>query len=164
MVKNKKNIRIKTSPEGIHQLEAFIEDICYEYNIMNTYYGNIQLALNEAFFNATVHGNRNDPDTFVDVSFFSDQKGLHFLVSDQGEGFDYSNFTNQDPLELPENDDQDKRGILVIKMLADEVNFLNEGCTIELVFYISSINYSMTLERKRHLESYFKSVAFYKTS
>ncbi|MBW6479007.1 MAG: ATP-binding protein [Bacteroidales bacterium] len=164
MVENKKKIKVRSSREGIHELEAFIEDICYEYNIINTYYSNIQLALNEAFVNARVHGNENDPDKKIDISFFSDQKGLHFLVKDEGDGFDFQNYVDKDISDLPEGDEQGERGILVIKMLVDELNFYDKGSTIELIFYISSINYSLTLERKKHLENYFKNVVLYKTS
>jgi serine/threonine-protein kinase RsbW len=164
MVENKKQIKVRSSREGIHELEAFIEDICYEYNIINTYYSNIQLALNEAFMNARVHGNNNDPEKKIDISFFSDQKGLHFLVKDEGDGFDFQNYLDKDITDLPEGDEQGERGILVIKMLVDELNFYDKGSTIELIFYISSINYSLTLERKKHLENYFKNVILYKTS
>jgi serine/threonine-protein kinase RsbW len=164
MVENKKQIKVRSSREGVHELEAFIEDICYEYNIINTYYSNIQLALNEAFMNARVHGNDNDPDKNIEISFFSDQKGLHFLVKDEGDGFDFQSYLEKDITDLPEGDEQGERGILVIKMLVDELNFYDKGSTIELIFYISSINYSLTLERKKHLENYFKNVVLYKTS
>ncbi len=164
MVDNKKQIKVRSSREGVHELETFIEDICYEYNIINTYYSNIQLALNEAFVNARVHGNDNDPEKMIDISFFSDQKGLHFLVKDEGDGFDFQNCMDKEITDLPEGDEQGERGILVIKMLVDELNFYDKGSTIELIFYISSINYSLTLERKKHLENYFKNVILYKTS
>ncbi len=164
MVENKKQIKVRSSREGIHELEAFIEDICYEYNIVNTYYSNIQLALNEAFMNARVHGNDNNPDKNIEISFFSDQKGLHFLVKDEGDGFDFQSYLEKDITDLPEGDEEGERGILVIKMLVDELNFYDKGSTIELIFYISSINYSLTLERKKHLENYFKNVILYKTS
>ena len=164
MVENKKQIKVRSSREGIHDLEAFIEDICYEYNIINTYYSNIQLALNEAFMNARVHGNENDPGKNIEISFFSDQKGLHFLVKDEGDGFDFQNYLDRDITDLPEGDEKGERGILVIKLLVDELNFYDKGRTIELIFYISSINYSLTLERKKHLENYFNNVILYKTS
>ncbi len=164
MVENKREIRIKANPQGVHELEAFVEDICYEYNIINSYYSNIQLALNEVFVNAREHGNHNDPESTIDITFFSDQKGLHFLVKDEGEGFDYQKYMDLDLTDLPEGDGEGQRGILVIKMLADEINWLDKGSTIELVFYISSINYTLTLERKKHLETYFKNVTLYKTS
>ncbi len=163
MVENKREIRIKATDEGIHQLESFIEDICYEYNIINTYYSNIQLALNEAYFNAKVHGNQNNPESHIDVSFFSDAKGLHFVVKDEGEGFDYQKYTEIGFEDLPDGEGEGNRGILVIKLLADEINFYDFGSTIELIFYISSINYSLTIERKKHLENYFKNVLLFKT-
>jgi serine/threonine-protein kinase RsbW len=164
MVENKKNIKIKSSDEGIHELESFIEDICYEYNIINSYYSNIQLALNEAFMNAKIHGNSNNPELLVDISFFSDQQGLHFVVKDEGVGFDYQKYIDSGFEDLPDGDGEGQRGILVIKLLVDELNFYDKGNTIELIFYISSINYDLTVERKRHLENYFKNVSLYKTN
>lgn len=164
MVENNRNIRIQSSDEGVHALEAFVEDICYEYNIINTYYSNIQLALNEAFVNARIHGNDNNPQGWIDISFFSDKKGLHFIIRDEGEGFDFQPYIDFGIDDLPEGNEDGKRGILVIKMLVDEMNFMENGKAIELIFYISSINYSLTLERIKHLESYFKNVFLIKTS
>lgn len=165
MVENKKQINVSSTSEGLNQLEAFIEDICYEYNIMNTWYSNIQLALNEVFINAKVHGNKNNPNASIGISFYSDSKGLHFIVQDEGKGFDYQHYIAINAEDLPEegNNDSDARGIIVIKMLADEVHFLNEGNTIELIFYISSINYSLTLERSKHLQNYFSKIVLYKS-
>ena len=165
MVENKKHITIKNSKEGIHLLEAFIEDICYEYNIMNSYYSNIQLALNEAFLNAKIHGNRNQEQAKIDISFFSDQKGLHFLVKDEGDGFDFSQYVSDDfPEKFIENKEGKSQGLLIIKLLVDELNFYDQGKTVELIFYISTINYSMTLERITHLESYFKNITVIKSN
>ncbi len=162
MIEKKRTLRINSSPDGIHELEAFVEDICYEYNILNTYYSNIQLALNEAFNNALIHGNKMRVDSVIEIDFFSDVKGLHFIVKDEGEGFDYYKYLDYGIENLPEEDGKGKRGILVIKMLVDEINFLGNGSSIELIFYISSINYNLTLERKKYLEQYFKSVTLYK--
>lgn len=165
MVENKKQITIQNSKEGIHLLEAFIEDICYEYNIMNSYYSNIQLALNEAFFNAKIHGNKNIDQKKIEISFFSDQKGLHFLVKDEGDGFDFTEYLADDFIDkLADNKDAKSQGLLVIKLLVDELNFYDQGRTVELIFYISTINYSMTLERIKHLESYFKNITVIKSN
>lgn len=165
MIENSKILRIKGSKEGIHQLEAFIEEICYEYNIFNNYFSNIQLALNEAYFNARLHGNGENDNAEIEISFFSDSKGLHFLVKDQGDGFDYENYQSMNIEDLLEADDNDngKRGLLVIRMLVDEINFYDKGSVIEMIFYISSINYNLTIERKKHLELYFKNVVLLKT-
>jgi serine/threonine-protein kinase RsbW len=165
MIEKSKKIRIKGSSDGIHQVEAFIEDICYEYNIFNSYFSNIQLALNEAYFNAREHGNKNDDNADIEISFFSDSKGLHFIIKDQGEGFDYESYKSMNIEDLLEADDNDngKRGLLVIRMLVDELNFYENGSVIELIFYISSINYNLTLERKKQLELYFKNVVLLKT-
>lgn len=165
MVEKKRILKIKGTKEGVHHLEAFIEEICYEYNIFNTYYGNIQLALNEAYFNARIHGNKTNDEAEVEIIFFSDAKGLHFLIKDEGEGFDYREYEriNLDQFLAADYNDEGKRGLMVIRMLVDEMNFFENGRVIELIFYISSINYNLTLERIKHLEKYFNNVILIKT-
>jgi hypothetical protein len=160
MIQNSKKIRIENSVDGIHQLEAFVEDICYEYNIINTYYSNIQVALCEAVQNVGNVETKTSPG--YEISFFSDSKGLHFLVKDEDESFDMGRFQNMNVDELLEVEDQNEgeNSFLVIRLLVDELNVL--GNVIELVFYISSINYSLTLERKKNLELYFKNVVLLK--
>jgi anti-sigma regulatory factor (Ser/Thr protein kinase) len=159
MIQNSKKIRIENSLDGIHQLEAFVEDICYEYNIINSYYSNIQVALCEAVQNV---GNVKKSTPSYEISFFSDSKGLHFLIADEDEGFDVGKFNNLNVDDLLEVDDQNEgeNGLLVIRLLVDEMNV--SSSVIELVFYISSINYSLTLERKKNLEQYFKNVVLLK--
>lgn len=160
MIENKKSIQIPASNEGINQLEAFIEDICYHYNIINSYYSNIQLAVNEAFLNAKIHGNKNNEESFIDVYFFSDSKGLHFIISDQGTGYKYEKYLQDDLID--HIDDNKSRGLIMIKLLVDEMNISEGGKTIELIFYISTINYTLTAERKKLLENYFKNVSYIK--
>lgn len=157
MVVKSKNLRIQSSLKDLYLLEAFVEDICYEYNIFNSYYGNIQVALFEAFENARVHGNGNKEEQFIDVSFYADYKGLHFTVKNEGVGFDYQVYTDID-FELMDEAHADKRGLLLIQLLADEVHFHDHGKQIEMIFYISSINYSLTISRQKGLSEYFAKV------
>jgi len=165
MVEKRKILKVKGTKEGVHLLEAFVEEICYEYNIFNSYYSNIQLALNEAYFNARIHGNKTNDEAEIEIIFFSDAKGLHFLVKDEGDGFDYQEYQNIniDQFLDANYNDEGRRGLMVIRMLVDELNFYDNGKVIEVIFYISSINYNLTLERKKHLEKYFNNVILIKT-
>ena len=88
MISDKLQLIFPSLPENIHQVEKFVEDICDEYNINNTYFGNILVALTEAVENAIVHGNKNNPAKNVEIIFVSKPEGLSFTIKDEGKGFD----------------------------------------------------------------------------
>jgi serine/threonine-protein kinase RsbW len=139
--------------ESIHQIEKFVEDICEEYNINNTYFGNILIAVTEAFENAVTHGNCNDPSKNVSIIFMSKPEGLSFTISDEGKGFDINQVP--DPTDINIEIDKIKgRGIFLIKSLADEVKFPDNGKKVEILFKISSINSELALDRINQLQEY----------
>lgn len=151
MIEKKQFLSLKSTKENIHQVERFVEDICDEFNINNTYFGNILVALTEAVSNAIVHGNKNEINKDINITFESKPFGLSFTIKDQGEGFDFNNIP--DPTDLAvELKEEEGRGIFLMKVLADEVNFLENGKSIELIFKISSINQELALERIKQLQ------------
>jgi len=153
MISEKLQLIFPSIPENIHQVEKFVEDICDEYNINNTYFGNILVALTEAVENAMVHGNKNNPTKNVEITFVSKPEGLSFTIKDEGDGFDINQIP--DPTDLNVDPDEIKgRGIFLIKSLADEVNFLTKGKGVEMLFKISSINNEIAIDRINQLKSY----------
>ena len=57
----KEKLILESKPENISSVERFVEEICDYYNINDTYFGNILIALTEAFNNSLTHGNQCDP-------------------------------------------------------------------------------------------------------
>ena len=129
-------------------IQEFIEEICDQFNINNTYFGNIIVAVGEAVENAIIHGNKNNPERNVTVEFHSDQKGLSFKIKDEGDGFDYNE--TSDPIDS----NYDKKGLFLIKSLCDNVAFSDNGRIIELIFNIASVNETVVSEREKHLRTY----------
>jgi serine/threonine-protein kinase RsbW len=153
MISEKLQLILPSLPESIHQVEKFVEDICDEFNINNTYFGNILVTLTEAVENAMKHGNGNDPSKKVQIIFTSKPEGLSFVVKDEGNGFDINQIP--DPTDLNTDPEESKgRGIFLIKSLADEVKFLDKGNTVEIIFKISSINSEMAIERIKQLKKF----------
>jgi serine/threonine-protein kinase RsbW len=153
MITEKLQLILPSLPENIHKVEKFVEDICDEFNINNTYFGNILVALTEAVENAMKHGNGNNPSKHVQVIFTSKPEGLSFVIKDEGVGFDINLIP--DPTDLTIDADQLKgRGIFLIKHLADEVHFTNNGSSVEVIFKISSINQELAVERMNLLKKY----------
>jgi serine/threonine-protein kinase RsbW len=153
MISERLQLILPSLMENVHQVEKFVEDICDEYNINNTYFANILVALTEAFENAIKHGNLNDPSKNVTIVFASRPEGLSFTVSDEGNGFDINQVP--DPTDL--NIDISKikgRGIFLLRCLADEITFPDNGKKVEILFKISSINNELAVDRIRLLKEY----------
>ena len=151
MLSEKINIVLPSKPESLHQVEKFVENICDEYNINNSYFGNILIALTEAVDNAIIHGNKNNSSKQVSLVFVSKPEGLSFSITDQGDGFDITNIT--DPTDI-DQDEIKGRGIFLLRSLSDELHYTNNGKTVELIFKISSINNEMASERINMLKKY----------
>ena len=153
MVKKLRKIELISARENISLIEKFVEEICDDYNIYNSYFGNIIIALTEATTNAIIHGNKEDKLKTVIITFESKSIGLTFVIEDQGDGFDFENIPDPTDVSI-ENSDELGKGIFLIKSLADEVNFYEDGRVIEIVFKITSINNETTIERINILKAY----------
>ena len=129
-----KQIKISSSSDNLRLLERLVEDVCDVFNVNEDCYGNILIAVTEAFNNAMYHGNKNDPEKNVNVGFESENGLITFIVSDEGSGFDYHNLP--DPTEPHNLDKPHGRGVFLMKNLADNVSFLNNGQEVRLSFKI----------------------------
>lgn len=125
-------LEIVSQPQSINIIEKVIDDLKNEYDIHEDSYGNILVAVTEAVNNAIMHGNGCDPSKQVTVSYEVDGDRISFTVSDQGKGFDYYNLP--DPT-APENLEKPTgRGVFLMKHLADQVIFSENGKVVELYF------------------------------
>ncbi len=132
-----KNIRIEipSLSENIRMIESFIDNAKDKYQLNDDIYGNIMIAVTEAVNNAIKHGNRSDSGKNVSLALSLEEGLIKFRVEDEGSGFDYHNLP--DPT-APENlEKPGGRGIFLMKHLADEVDFTNQGKVVELSFYIT---------------------------
>ncbi len=146
-------LKINSNLSNITIIEGFVEEISEKYNLDQTHFGNILVSLTEAFRNAVVHGNNNDPEKKVTLTFDPVQRGLSFTISDEGSGF------NPDAIPSPVETNEEKgRGIYLIRTLTDEVNFIDKGKTIEMIFDIEGIGKKVMDERKKHFNIYFNKI------
>jgi serine/threonine-protein kinase RsbW len=128
-------IEIPSLSENIRIVESFIDNVKEEFQLNDDIYGNIMIAVTESVNNAIVHGNKMDKTKNVSLSLSLDDASVRFIVEDKGEGFDFQNLP--DPT-APENIDKPGgRGIFLMKHLADEVSFKNNGSIVELSFYLN---------------------------
>lgn len=126
------NIDFPSEAENIYLVEKLVDNVCEELKIPEDNYGNILIALTEAVNNAIHHGNKLDASKKTSVAFGQDENWLKFRIEDEGLGFDFDNLP--DPTD-PENIEKPNgRGIFLMKNLADEVSFEENGRIVELTF------------------------------
>ncbi len=129
------HLKFSTKQENISLVEKLIENVCEEYKINDSQYGNVLVAVTEAVYNALNHGNKLNPSKNINVSFQETDHKLVFTVADEGDGFDPNAIP--DPTS-PENIEKENgRGVFLIKNLADEVSFDDHGREVKMIFNLS---------------------------
>lgn len=129
-----KRLDITSSYDNIRLVERLVEDVCDVFNVNEDSYGNILIAVTEAFNNAIYHGNKGNPDKHIQIGFESNHNRLKFTVSDEGAGFDYHSLP--DPTDPQNIDKPSGRGVFLMKNLADQVEFNNNGQEVMLTFNV----------------------------
>ena len=125
-------LSFQSKPENIAIVERLIDEVCEQHSVIEEHYGDILIAMTEGVNNAIVHGNKLDINKSVSVEYEKRGKDLFFRISDEGAGFDYENLP--DPT-APENLERPNgRGVFLMRNLADECLFEDNGRIIELVF------------------------------
>jgi len=129
---NWKMLKLRSTPTSISKIEGYVQRIASEFAINDAKFPDILISLTEAVNNAIIHGNQNDGSKYVDVSVRRIASGIRFQVSDQGRGFN--------PGDVPDPTAPDRieccggRGVYIIKELSDNVEYLNNGRTVEIQF------------------------------
>lgn len=132
MTETMQELRFPSVPENIAIVERLIDDLRNIGNFQEECYGDVLIAMTEAVNNAIVHGNKMDMTKQVLVEYEIQDKDLFFRVHDEGPGFDFENIpdpTSPENLEKPNG-----RGVFLMRSLADDCEFLEDGRIVELRF------------------------------
>ncbi len=128
------SVKFASNYENLSVAEKLINDISEFYKLPEDYYGNILVAVTEAVNNAIQHGNKSNPDKSIELTFKKEDDTLHFIVKDEGDGFDYENVP--DPTDPANIEKINGRGVFLMKHLADNIEFLDNGKAVQLDFQI----------------------------
>lgn len=132
---NSLKIQIPSIIENIRIVESFIDNVKEKYNLDDDIYGNIMIAVTESVNNAIKHGNKLDSKKNVVLSCSFEENKILFSVEDSGDGFDVNDLP--DPTAPERIEEAGGRGIFLMKHLADEVVFKENGKIVELTFYFN---------------------------
>jgi hypothetical protein len=154
-MKVKKEKIINFKEKIINQIEEFIEEICDFYNISNSYYANIIIALTEVINTQDIISKENSENNYIKIIFSKKSKSLSFTINYGNIIFDKNIILiNDEKHDL--NTEKGKRKFL-INSLADTVNFNESKNEIELVFFTTGIEEEKSQERKKSLSHYYNS-------
>ena len=129
-------IALPSDPLRIVEAENLVEEIRQELGLSEEQNGNVLLCVTEAVRNAMQHGNRMDPSKAVRIHVQQLDDILLISVQDEGSGFDFEHLP--DPT-APENLEKlTGRGVFLIRQLADETGFENNGSGIVMKFHLSA--------------------------
>lgn len=128
-------ISFQSKAENLNVVEQMINAVCEEHEVNEDYYGNILIALTEAVNNAIHHGNKSNPSKEVALEFVSDGSTLSFFIEDEGPGFDYNNLP--DPTDPQNIEKPHGRGVFLMRNLADNIDFLNDGSKVKMDFNLN---------------------------
>lgn len=121
---------------NIVRVQNFIEQLVNGIKLEKRIFGKMNLAIIEAVNNSILHGNHNNHTKLVSIEAESDEDKIIVSVSDEGEGFDFS--TIPDPT-IPENlNKKTGRGLYLMNVLSDNLEFQNNGSKVIMTFSLNS--------------------------
>lgn len=127
-----KRLKIESKTSNLRLVEKVIDEITSEIGISKDCYGKILVTTLEGVNNAILHGNKSNPEKFVDVEIRYVNEQLIVNISDEGEGFKPDEVP--DPT-MPENiEELNGRGVYIMKKLVDEISYNEKGNAVTLIF------------------------------
>jgi serine/threonine-protein kinase RsbW len=118
--------------QSLIDVEKLIGEVCQELGIHEEAFGNVLIAVTEAVNNAIQHGNQANASLKVTLIVSNSKDTFCIQVQDEGKGFDYTSLP--DPT-APENIFKESgRGVFLMNNLADELEFVGNGNTVNLYF------------------------------
>ena len=121
-----------STDQGLEQFYQFTDFMKRAWNIADSCFINIQTALSEAVMNAVDHGNKREKEKSVYINACRYERYFTFLVEDEGEGFDYNQVEN--PTRKENRLKEGGRGIFIMNLLAEDVDFEKDGRMVKLLF------------------------------
>lgn len=138
-------IELTSELTSLYKIDKIVEQISDEYQLNDTYFGCLTMAVQEGVKNAIIHGNQLNKEKIVSVEFDFNFSSISCIISDQGQGFDFEE-------ELTKlNTNPTGNGLEIIKLTSDQFSFSNNGSTIEMTFEMVNNDQHKINEKRRSM-------------
>lgn len=125
---------ISSSLKNIEHVRDFVKDVFKEARLNMSFFNRIFLGISEAVSNAIQHGNKMNPEKNVRIKMKLHGNCFNIEVEDEGMGF--SDHALVDPTCRENIKLENGRGIFIMRKLADEISFKEDGRKILIQFTI----------------------------
>jgi len=133
--------KIKSSTDQITRTVQKFDQLLENHNYCSSRTkSELATALSEALANAIIHGNKINPEKFVDLKIMIYKDRMIMMIKDKGSGFNYEELPS--PLK-PENIKKTTgRGVYLMSVLVDKVKFIRQkdGMEVILIKYLPKRN------------------------
>ncbi len=126
--------------ENLELIRSFTSRLAQKAGLNEMAAMEIEVAVEEASVNAIKHAHKSDQAKPLRLQIKIGKQKLTVLVKDQGQGFDPQKFDGQNAQKVLARPQNGGRGILMMKMLTDEVHFEagnGKGTQVRLVKYLA---------------------------
>ncbi len=149
MMNNNQLVSIKLEPKCIRDVEIFVDTICDQLFINDTYYGNILMSLTELFNYLLMSNNKNSN---LNITYNSDYRkiGISFYPVDNQVIKSFLKTINIDDVINQESN----KNIFLIKSLVDNITMNDKG-NLTFEFDISALHNEVYNHRASLLRKYF---------
>lgn len=125
-------LTISSNPNNILEVESYLKKLDFDFRFDAEKYADILISLTEAVNNAIIHGNKSDESKHVNIHVRQKENGIAFCVTDEGDGFNPSYV--KDPTCEANIECCGGRGVYIMKALADDIIFDDNGSKVEMYF------------------------------
>jgi len=130
MSSNPKILAIKSDKKELEKVEKFILQIFENEGLPKACFNKVYLCISEAVINSIEHGNKNDSEKQVDIQIDCMKGNICIEIHDEGDGFDYKRV--EDPTLTNNIRKETGRGIHIMKSLCSNLEFRNQGKSVEI--------------------------------
>jgi len=131
----KRRLSIPSHLTYLYDVERFMHLYLSDGAFPEALFGTITLTVCESVNNAICHGNNHDINKLVEIRVERDSNSICIEIEDEGAGFDVHDIP--DPTEVNNIRNERGRGIFIIRNLADDVEFSNNGSLVKIKFNLS---------------------------
>jgi hypothetical protein len=148
MVANDQSLTVKLLPEEIRKIEQFVDDICDQLFINDTYYGNILMSITELFQALC----QKTPGEVLNITYNTDYKEIK--ITAQPVDTEIINVIESD-IDIDQiAEGEYNKNVYLIKSLVDQ--FEVDDNALILNFDISALHNEIYKKRAEQLQAYLK--------
>ncbi len=148
MVANDQSLTVKLIPEEIRKIEQFVDDICDQLFINDTYYGNILMSVTE-LFQALCH---KTPGEILNITYNTDYKEIK-ITSQPVDSKIISVIESDIDIDQVMEGEYNKN-VFLIKSLVDQYEVKDNALILN--FDISALHNEIYKKRADQLQAYLK--------